>query len=284
MDGMYNFGEDDGSGFKNIFGDADDDDEEVLGEPDRPQTPQEMSNQTKKMKWSPEEDKKLLESIRIHGTSNWPLIASALTGRTGKQCRERWLNQLKPDLNRDDWTTQEDRILMQQQRIFGNSWSKIAPSLPGRSTNAIKNRWSWLNRQKNRNQRNLAQLPPSAPMTPNYFMGGMMMFVPTAPQFMPMGGWSAMPYDPRAFSDPRCLSDPNLAHSFSQGNSCNDFSLPQTPEENMAQTPIAPHTPQTPEEAVPPPASQETDLSFNDNSFGAFPQSDIGIDDEMPFW
>ena len=28
------------------------------------------------------------------------------TGRNGKQCRERWHNHLKPDINKDDWTAQ----------------------------------------------------------------------------------------------------------------------------------------------------------------------------------
>lgn len=103
---------------------------------------------SKKMKWTSEEDELLISRIKKFGTGNWSLIALELSGRTGKQCRERWTNQLNPNLNRDNWTLSEDRILLQQQQICGNSWSKIAMFLPGRSSNSVKNRWSWLVRHR----------------------------------------------------------------------------------------------------------------------------------------
>lgn len=102
----------------------------------------------RKTKWSPEEDELLMTSVKTHGTSNWTLVANAVPGRSGKQCRERWTNQLSPSLNKDNWSTQEDMIIIQQQRLHGNTWSKIARFLPGRSSNAIKNRWSWLSRHQ----------------------------------------------------------------------------------------------------------------------------------------
>ena len=103
---------------------------------------------SKKMKWTAEEDEILVSRIEKYGTGNWSLIAQELAGRTGKQCRERWTNQLNPNLNRENWTPSEDRILLQQQQICGNSWSKIAMFLPGRSSNSVKNRWSWLVRHR----------------------------------------------------------------------------------------------------------------------------------------
>jgi hypothetical protein len=56
------------------------------------------------------------------------------------------MNQLCPALNRDNWTPQEDATLVRQQRVYGNVWSRIAQDIPGRSPNAVKNRWSWLSR------------------------------------------------------------------------------------------------------------------------------------------
>ena len=102
----------------------------------------------KKSKWTPDEDKLLIESVKLHGMGNWSLVAQGIPGRTGKQCRERWINQLSPALNKDNWTAQEDAILIQQQRMHGNVWSKIAQFLPGRSANSVKNRWSWLSRHR----------------------------------------------------------------------------------------------------------------------------------------
>lgn len=102
----------------------------------------------KKTKWTPEEDQCLMESVNKHGMGNWSLVSQGVPGRTGKQCRERWINQLCPALCKDNWTPQEDQILIQQQQIHGNFWTKIAQYLPGRSANNIKNRWSWLTRHR----------------------------------------------------------------------------------------------------------------------------------------
>ena len=102
----------------------------------------------KKSKWTPDEDKLLVEGVKQHGMGNWSLVAQNIPGRTGKQCRERWINQLSPTLNKDNWSAQEDAILVQHQRMHGNVWSKIAQYLPGRSANSVKNRWSWLSRHR----------------------------------------------------------------------------------------------------------------------------------------
>ena len=114
---------------------------------------------SRKVKWTPEEDRILTESIEQHGTSNWSLIANALPGRSGKQCRERWTNQLDPQLNRENWTPQEDALLLLNQQRFGNAWSKIMHFLPRRSCNSVKNRWCWLTRHRTHPPR-VSQLLP----------------------------------------------------------------------------------------------------------------------------
>jgi hypothetical protein len=40
----------------------------------------------------------LMELVERHGQQRWSLIATYLTGRIGKQCRERWHNHLRPDI------------------------------------------------------------------------------------------------------------------------------------------------------------------------------------------
>ena len=45
-------------------------------------------------KWTPDEDAKILELIQKFGTRSWSVIGNHFGNRNGKQCRERWHNQV----------------------------------------------------------------------------------------------------------------------------------------------------------------------------------------------
>lgn len=93
--------------------------------------------------WTKAEDAKVIEMVKKFGTKKWSLVGSFVPGRTGKQCRERWHNHLNPELKREQWTAQEDSIIIQQHQTIGSRWSEISKALGGRRTdNAIKNRWN----------------------------------------------------------------------------------------------------------------------------------------------
>lgn len=93
--------------------------------------------------WTYEEDEILRQKVKEFGTQKWVRIADYLPNRIGRQCRERWINVLNPDINRQDWTPEEDQLLLEMHEELGPRWSYISkmPEFKGRTISQIKNRF-----------------------------------------------------------------------------------------------------------------------------------------------
>lgn len=94
--------------------------------------------------WTQQEDDTLRDQISIHGTDNWAIIASKFNDKTTRQCRRRWYTYLNSDFKKGGWSPEEDMLLCEAQKIFGNRWTEIAKVVSGRTDNAVKNRFSTL--------------------------------------------------------------------------------------------------------------------------------------------
>jgi hypothetical protein len=111
--------------------------------------------------WTKEEDDHLLDMVfEMKHPLKWSVIAQNLgTNRTGKQCRERYVNHLNPRLKTCDWTPTEDFVIWRLYATIGTQWAKMSKVIPGRTDNGIKNRFHNLKRQLDREEESRIRAP-----------------------------------------------------------------------------------------------------------------------------
>ncbi|KAL3655380.1 hypothetical protein CASFOL_001166 [Castilleja foliolosa] len=121
-----------------------------------------------KGQWTIDEDRLLIHLVGKYGERKWSTIAQVVKGRIGKQCRERWHNHLRPDIKKDLWSEEEDRILIEIHARVGNKWAEIAKSLPGRTENSIKNHWNATKRRQLSRRNCRTKWPKPSSLLQNY--------------------------------------------------------------------------------------------------------------------
>ncbi|EEA25176.1 hypothetical protein TMatcc_006601 [Talaromyces marneffei ATCC 18224] len=117
--------------------------------------------------WSQEENKRLHEAVAKYSTV-WTEVAQAVGTRQPDQCAKRWQHFLDPGLDRSEWTSEEDNILLAEVEKKGRNWKQIVDEvLPRRSANDAKNRFTILHRmrQTTNNSNSASPRPTSRPTT-----------------------------------------------------------------------------------------------------------------------
>ncbi|KAJ3424938.1 snRNA-activating protein complex subunit [Anaeramoeba flamelloides] len=109
----------------------------------------------KKGPWNLVEDDILRTSVNQLGINSWRYVSYLVPGRNPKQCRERWLNQLSPEINKGPFTKEEEELLIEKQSEFGNRWCVLSKFFKGRPENMLKNYWySIISQKDNKQKRN----------------------------------------------------------------------------------------------------------------------------------
>ena len=91
--------------------------------------------------WTENEDLILKNWVLTVGPQKWAQCSKKIPGRNGKQCRERWLNNLDPNVKKGNFTPEEDMMIFNIFQNIGPKWALISKYLPGRTENSIKNRF-----------------------------------------------------------------------------------------------------------------------------------------------
>jgi hypothetical protein len=91
-------------------------------------------------KWTVEEDTMLTEAVAELG-KDWVAVAALVLGRTDKQCRQKYVDNLNTNINKGKWTPEEDAKLIATVMELGNDWVRVAALVPRRTNAQCRKRW-----------------------------------------------------------------------------------------------------------------------------------------------
>lgn len=112
-----------------------------------------MSDSSHRLRFSPEEDKKLLQLVKVLGIHNWMMISSEMKHRTARQCRDRWFNYIDPNLNNQPFTESEDELLLKLYNNLGAKWCEISKYFKRRPANTLRNHYKVIARQNTKKEK-----------------------------------------------------------------------------------------------------------------------------------
>lgn len=82
-----------------------------------------------------------MTAVNKYGFHDWKTVATFVLNRNAMQCRRRWVDILCPAYIHAPWTEKEVSVLKMNALLKGPKWKELASNLPGRSGNAVKNKY-----------------------------------------------------------------------------------------------------------------------------------------------
>ncbi len=99
--------------------------------------------------WTPDKDQFLRENYKFHKNSRRIFLnltnafnAHFKTNVSSKRLRERYVNHIVEGILKTPFSQEDDAVILDQVKIIGTKWTKIAKLLPGRTADSIKNRFN----------------------------------------------------------------------------------------------------------------------------------------------
>jgi hypothetical protein len=107
-----------------------------------------VKTQKEKRPFLPYEDQIIQRYVENYGSFDFRKIIHFLPLRTVQQVKERWWLYLNPEVNKSEFTIEEDNILKEKYSELNGKWAKIKKYLPGRTDVQLKYRYEILKRRE----------------------------------------------------------------------------------------------------------------------------------------
>jgi hypothetical protein len=82
-----------------------------------------------------------------------------MPGRSSRQCKDRWVHYLAPDIIVAGWSSGDDALLLKKVDELGRKWRQIEPFFTGRPDISLKNRYNVLMRKQQKRLKLKSRIP-----------------------------------------------------------------------------------------------------------------------------
>ncbi|CAI5756898.1 unnamed protein product [Candida verbasci] len=88
--------------------------------------------------WTNIEDEILKAAVQKYGVNQWARVSSLLPKKSALQAKARWNEWLSPQINKDEWSKQQDEKLLDMVKLLPNQWRTIASVIGKTATHCVE--------------------------------------------------------------------------------------------------------------------------------------------------